>query len=400
MSYIALYRKYRPKTFDDVYGQTAITQTLKNQIILNRIGHAYLFSGPRGTGKTSIAKILAKAVNCENPVNGNPCLQCEACKAIADGINTDIIEIDAASNNGVDNIRELIEESKYVPQHGKCKVYIIDEVHMMSSSAFNALLKTLEEPTPNVIFVLATTEEHKVLPTISSRCQRHQFKLITDEDIVNALKDILVKEDIEWDSDESLMHIAKLADGGLRDALSLMEQCDIFASKKITIDSIQKTFGEVQDKIVIEMVKAIENKDVKTLLDITSTERQNGKSLESMCMNLYEYFKKECLNNPSVDFTIYQRYIRILGELPEKLKYNNTYTTFEIEMIKLCTPQMEKDYSSLYQRIDQLEKLVDKLVDNVDISKIQKETQLYNEDEFVTVHVNIPQKVSTEILYI
>ena len=194
MSYIALYRKYRPKTFDEVYGQHAIVQTLTNQIKANRIAHAYLFCGPRGTGKTSIAKIFAKAINCSNPNNGSPCLQCKCCQETAQGLNVDIIEIDAASNNGVDNIRELIEESRYRPQHGKYKVYIIDEVHMLSNSAFNALLKTLEEPTGNTIFILATTEVHKVPPTIFSRCQRYNFKLLTNEEIVEALQDILTKE--------------------------------------------------------------------------------------------------------------------------------------------------------------------------------------------------------------
>ena len=394
MSYVALYRKYRPKTFDEVYGQSAIVQTLKNQIISNRIGHAYLFSGPRGTGKTSISKIFAKTINCKNSINGNPCLQCESCKTIANGFNVDIIEIDAASNNGVDNIRELIEESKYMPQNGIYKVYIIDEVHMLSTSAFNALLKTLEEPSPNVVFILATTEERAVPVTIYSRCQRFHFKLINNKEIVNSLKDILIKENIQWDDDKTLFHIANLAHGGLRDALSLLDQCTAFASGKITIDIIKEVLGEVEDAIIIAMAEAIENKNVSLLLDIISTQEQNGKQLTGICMDLYNYYKDLYFNNPDTSPIIYQRYMQILAELPRKIEYNNNRTIFEIEMIKMCTPQMETDYSALHHRIKQLEDIVDKLV-----NKQTTEVSMYEED-IVTVHIDALKKFSIDTYYI
>ena len=399
MGYVALYRKYRPKTFDEVQGQSAIVQTLKNQIISNRVGHAYLFSGPRGTGKTSISKIFAKAINCENPINGNPCLQCECCKKAANNLNTDIIEIDAASNNGVDNIRELIEESRYMPQHGKYKVYIIDEVHMLSSSAFNALLKTLEEPMSNIVFILATTEIHKIPATIYSRCQCHQFKLINDNDIVNSLKDILTKEGMGWDDESSLMYIAKMAHGGLRDALSLIDHCTSHTGI-ITIELIKEIFGEIEDIAITNIAQAIKNKDVMSLIDLITIQEQNGKQLSAICISLYNYFKEAFLHDPDVDRIVYQRYMQILVELSEKMKHNGNRTIFEVEMIKLCTPQMETDYFALHHRIKQLEAIVDKLVERVDNSNEIYETQSYNKDEFITFYVGIPQKVSTEIYYI
>ena len=224
MSYTAMYRRFRPSRFEEVKGQDAIVTTLKNQIKADRIGHAYLFCGTRGTGKTSIAKLFAKSVNCEHPVDGSPCMECSSCRAIAAGASMNVIEIDAASNNGVDNIREIVDEVSYSPTEGKYKVYIIDEVHMLSINAFNALLKIMEEPPAHVIFILATTEVHKVPATIISRCQRFDFRRIRIEDIVSRLEYIASQENISLDNDAATL-IAKISDGGMRDALSLLDQC-------------------------------------------------------------------------------------------------------------------------------------------------------------------------------
>ena len=227
MSYQALYRKWRPATFEDVKGQDHIVTTLKNQIKLDRVGHAYLFCGTRGTGKTTVAKIFAKAVNCENPVDGSPCGECPTCKAIAAGVSMNVVEIDAASNNGVDNIREIRDEVMYSPTEGKKKVYIIDEVHMLSIGAFNALLKTLEEPPEYVIFILATTEASKIPITILSRCQRYDFHRISIDTIAGRLSQLMEYENIRVE-DKALRYVAKAADGSMRDALSLIDQCVAF----------------------------------------------------------------------------------------------------------------------------------------------------------------------------
>lgn len=376
MSYIALYRKYRPKTFDEVYGQSAIVQTLKNQIIHSRIGHAYLLCGPRGTGKTSIAKILSQAVNCESPVNGSACGTCKCCQEHTNRLNVDIIEIDAASNNGVDNIRDLIEESKYMPQYGKYKVYIIDEVHMLSNSAFNALLKTLEEPSPNVIFILATTEEHKVLPTISSRCQKFQFKLLSDDELVEAMENVLIQENIPWESD-GLNHIAKLAKGGLRDALSLLDQCVTF-SNNVTLENVRDVFGEIDESSVSTLAEYIRNGDVAGLLQTARNLYMDGKQLTKICSEMYEYYRDECFND-KMDSVIAQRYMRIFAELQEKLKHTSNYAIFEIELIKVCKPQMEKDYNSLYERIQQMERVIE--TGNLPVAKQQLNN--FNPEEFV-----------------
>lgn len=227
MSYMAMYRKFRPTVFSEVKGQDAIVTTLKNQIKSERIGHAYLFCGTRGTGKTTVAKILAKAVNCENPVDGEPCGECPVCKGIAAGTLLNVVEIDAASNSSVDNVRQIVDEVSYSPTEGKYKVYILDEVHMLTPAAFNALLKTLEEPPSYVIFILATTESHKIPITILSRCQRYDFKRISLETIADRMRELTQKEGAEVDED-ALTFIAKEADGSMRDALSLLDQCLAF----------------------------------------------------------------------------------------------------------------------------------------------------------------------------
>ena len=257
MSYTALYRKWRPVSFEDVKGQDPIVQTLKNQITSERIGHAYLFCGTRGTGKTSIAKIYARAVNCEHPVDGSPCNQCPSCKSILAGTSMNVVEIDAASNNGVENIRDIREQVQYPPTEGKYRVYIIDEVHMLSIGAFNALLKTLEEPPSYVIFILATTEVHKIPITILSRCQRYDFKRISLETIAGRLRQLTEAEHIEVE-DKALMYVAKAADGSLRDALSLLDQCVAFHyGKLLTYENVLDVLGAVDSGVFSSMFNAV-----------------------------------------------------------------------------------------------------------------------------------------------
>lgn len=250
MSYTALYRKFRPSEFEDVKGQDHIVKTLRNQINAGRIGHAYLFCGTRGTGKTTIAKILAKAVNCEHPVDGSPCNECSICKSINNQTSMNVIEIDAASNNGVDNIREIVEEVQYSPTEGKYKVYIIDEVHMLSTGAFNALLKTLEEPPSYVIFILATTEAHKIPITILSRCQRYDFRRITIDTIATRLQELLDKEQVQAE-EKAVRYVAKAGDGSMRDALSLLDRCIAFyLGETLTYDKVLEVLGADRKSVV------------------------------------------------------------------------------------------------------------------------------------------------------
>ena len=280
-TYQALYRKYRPQTFDDVSGQMAVTQTLKTQLLSGRMSHAYLFTGSRGTGKTSCAKILAKAVNCLNPDNGNPCNCCEACKAIDSGSCMDVLEIDAASNNGVDNVRDLRDDAIYTPSQVKMRVYIIDEVHMLSISAFNALLKIIEEPPEHLLFILATTELHKVPATILSRCQRFSFRRISQEDIAARLQYVAYQENIDLD-DSAARVLARLADGGMRDGLSLLDQCASATTGELTAERVYACLGIAGEQKCGELMGYIANHDTKNALELFNRLYTEGKDLSAM----------------------------------------------------------------------------------------------------------------------
>lgn len=291
MSYTALYRKFRPGEFEDVKGQDAIVKTLKNQIKAERIGHAYLFCGTRGTGKTTVAKIFAKAVNCEHPADGSPCGECAMCRAVASGASMNVIEIDAASNNGVDNIREIREEVAYRPTEGRYKVYIIDEVHMLSIGAFNALLKTLEEPPEYVIFILATTEAHKIPVTILSRCQRYDFKRIGIDTISSRLEELIRKE--EWEVEEkAVRYIAKMADGSMRDALSLLDQCVAFyIGEKLTYDHVLEVLGAVDTEVFSRLLRELLAMDVHRVLEIVEELVMQGRELSQLSADVTWYLR-------------------------------------------------------------------------------------------------------------
>ena len=386
MSYTALYRKFRPDCFEDVKGQEHIVTTLRNQIKAERIGHAYLFCGTRGTGKTSVAKIFAKAVNCEQPVDGSPCGECAACRAIAAGASMNVIEIDAASNNGVDNIREIVDEVSYSPAEGKYKVYIIDEVHMLSIGAFNALLKTLEEPPSYVIFILATTEVHKIPITILSRCQRYDFKRITIDTITNRLHELMEVEQIEVE-DKALRYISKTADGSFRDALSLLDQCIAFHfGKNLTYDKVLDVLGAVDTEVFSRLLGHVLEKDVPGCIALLEEIVMQGRELTQFVTDFTWYLRNLLLVNTSdasavediidvssdnlarlkceaqeVDSDTIMRYIRIFSELSGQIKYAaQKRIMIEIALIKLCRPSMETDTASLLERVRTMEDKLEK----------------------------------------
>ena len=380
MGYTALYRKFRPDSFASVKGQDHIVKTLKNQIMADRIGHAYLFCGTRGTGKTSVAKILAKAVNCEHPVDGNPCGECETCKAIAAGTSMNVIEIDAASNNGVDNIREIREEVAYSPTTGKYKVYIIDEVHMLSIGAFNALLKTLEEPPSYVIFILATTEAHKIPITILSRCQRYDFKRISINTISSRLMELMEKENVEVE-ERAIRYIAKKADGSMRDALSLLDQCIAFyLGQKLTYDHVLDVLGAVDTEVFSRFLREILKNDVAQVMKHLEELVMQGRELGQFVSDFTWYLRnllllksseelEEVLDVSSDNMVLLKeeagmvredtliRFIRVFSELSGQMKFSGSKRVLlEVALIKLCRPQMETDEVSLLERIRMLEK--------------------------------------------
>lgn len=385
MGYTALYRKFRPGTFEEVKGQDHIVKTLRNQIEADRIGHAYLFCGTRGTGKTSIAKIFAKAVNCEHPVNGSPCGECASCRAIAAGSSMNVIEIDAASNNGVDNIREIRDEVAYSPAEGRYKVYIIDEVHMLSIGAFNALLKTLEEPPSYVIFILATTEAHKIPVTILSRCQRYDFRRIGQETILARLQELAKAEQIDAE-ERALRYIAKKGDGAMRDALSLLDQCVAFyLGEKLTYDRVLDVIGAVDTEVFSDLLRKILKEDVVEVIRSLETLIMQGRDLTQFVSDFTWYMRNLMLLKASDDMEdvldvssenlarlceeagmirsdTLMRFIRIFSELANSIRYaTNKRVQIELALIKLCRPETESDEISLVERIRRLERTAQKL---------------------------------------
>ena len=379
MSYTALYRKFRPAEFADVKGQDHIVTTLKNQICADRVGHAYLFCGTRGTGKTTIAKIFAKAVNCEHPADGSPCGECASCRAIAAGSSMNVIEIDAASNNGVDNIREIREEVAYSPAEGKYKVYIIDEVHMLTPGAYNALLKTLEEPPSYVIFILATTEAHKIPVTIASRCQRYDLRRITTETIAARLRELMEQEHVEAE-ERALTYVAKMGDGSMRDALSLLDQCIAFyLGQKLTYDQVLEVLGAVDAEVFGSFYRRICSQDLVGVIRELEEIILKGRELSQFVTDFVWYLRnllmlkseqgmEEMLDVSSehltrmkeeaglTDMDTLMRYIRVFSELSGQLRYaTQKRVMVEIALIRLCRPAMEQNYDSILHRISQLE---------------------------------------------
>ena len=383
MSYTALYRKWRPHSFEDVKGQDHIVTTLQNQIRANRIGHAYLFCGTRGTGKTSIAKILARAVNCENPVNGSPCGECASCKQIAAGTSLNVVEIDAASNNGVENIREIRDQVQYPPTEGRYRVYIIDEVHMLSTGAFNALLKTLEEPPSYVIFILATTEVHKIPITVLSRCQRYDFRRITVDTIAARLKELTDAEGMPVE-EKALRYVAKAGDGSMRDALSLLDQCAAFHfGETLTYEHVLDVLGAVDNSVFRELFAAVVGGQTKDCILKLEEMVIQGRELTQFVVDFIWFLRNLLLLKTAqdaeelldmsednlkllredaklADENTLMRYIRVFSELSNQIRFaSQKRVLIELAFIKLTKPEMEQNLDSILERLANLENQVE-----------------------------------------
>ncbi len=394
--YRVLYRKYRPRVFADVIGQPQVTETLKNEIINNRTAHAYLFTGSRGTGKTTCSKILAKAVNCLSPVDGDPCGECAICKGIDDGSIMDIAEIDAASNNGVDDIRMLREEADFTPANARFRVYIIDEVHMLSIGAFNALLKTLEEPPPHVIFILATTEVHKLPATIMSRCQRFDFHRIAPEDIADRLTYVCEKEGCAIERDAALL-IAGIADGAMRDSLSLLDQC-MGQSDNISEELVRKTAGLADKTSLLSITDCILARDAAGTINIIDELHRSSKDMARLCNELIEHFRammliktmkkprdvlvmsesdfeKTSAQASSMQLSVIISAIDSLQSAYDRMMHGvNRRIEMEMTAVRLCSDSNTSDNSGLEQRIAALEKIIGAL--KADPSALQNSVQM------------------------
>ena len=403
----ALYRSYRPQTFEDVVGQEHIIKTLKNQIQTNNIGHAYLFCGTRGTGKTSTAKIFARTVNCPSSINEEPCNKCEICKDILADNTMDVIEIDAASNNSVDDIREIRENVKYTPAKSKYKVYIIDEVHMLSQGAFNALLKTLEEPPSYIIFILATTEPHKIPATILSRCQRFDFKRVTVSDMIGRMK--VICNDIGIDADDKALNlIARNSQGALRDALSILDQCISFSDNKIEYKDVVELLGVVNVDYLFKISKYILNEDTKECLEMLNDIVIWGKDIKNFISDLIDHFRNlmvckvskeldEIISLPEetieqlktqsneIDIKDIIRILNILSETQDSIKYSsNPRILAEVCIMKLCQPMFDDSNEGLIKRISKLEKIISsgvKLVPNSESEHSSSNNKADNKQE-------------------
>ena len=403
-TYQALYRKYRPQTFDDVVGQLAVTQTLKTQLLSGHLSHAYLFTGSRGTGKTSCAKILAKAVNCLNPQNGNPCNECEACRAIDSGSCMDVLEIDAASNNGVDNVRDLRDDAIYTPSQVKMRVYIIDEVHMLSISAFNALLKIIEEPPEHLLFILATTELHKVPATILSRCQRFSFRRISQEDIAARLQYVAYQENIDLD-DAAAKVLARLADGGMRDGLSLLDQCASATVGELSAQRVYECLGIAGEQVCGKLLKYVTDHDTKKALELFNRLYADGKDIGALLDELACLCRDLMILKTAPDAAIglisgvadYREVMALRdqfssGELVRMMNViQQTAAGFtrsasrrmdaELCLIALCQPELQLNAEAINARLTRLEEQIKTGVVVAGTASAQKAPQIDEDDD-------------------
>ncbi|MCI8344595.1 MAG: DNA polymerase III subunit gamma/tau [Clostridia bacterium] len=427
MNYTALYRKFRPTSFSEMVGQEHITRTLRNQIIAGRVGHAYLFNGGRGTGKTTTAKVLARAINCLNPQNGEPCNECEVCREAMNGSLTDIVEMDAASNNSVEDIRQIREEVNFLPTKAKYRIYIIDEVHMLSTGAFNALLKTLEEPPEHVKFILATTEPQKLPATILSRCQRFDFKQISDEDIIKRLKIVCEEMQIEI-TNEALRVIAVLAEGGMRDALSILERCLQDGETKIDDDKVKDLVGIPKLAYINKIVNSILKDDVNEALQTIDEVVNEGKDIQNFLWEIIKYVKDILIYKSSRKLSIYSeseianieklasevtkekllQIVYTLSNLENDMKYSSQrLILFEVGIIKLCSGQIEKvgneasdvdsrEIEKLKSKITQLEMQISKINAGGVVHNISQNVENISTKKLESINTQKAEGISTK----